>query len=113
MVVTGWGLDKAIYRRGCDGIRHDIWKIPSLRTLVEIRCYFQLMFYGGYMRIVHYTPQPSDYINVGQPAFVYPADHTSPLVSNTTWARTSDVRAYDAKTGVFVTLNSCYIPTSL
>lgn len=65
------------------------------------------------MKIVHYAPAPTDHIRVGEQAKVFPTDHTSPLVSNETWAMTSTVKAYDPDTGVFVTLNSCYIPETL
>lgn len=61
-------------------------------------------------RTVHYKLGDMSYIKAGQKARVYPVDHTSQLVSNTTLVLTSEVRVYDKTTGVFETENSVYIP---
>lgn len=61
------------------------------------------------MKIVHYRNPVGDIV-VGQSAFVFPIDHTSSLVSNTTMVRTSAVKEYDPKSGVFVTQNNVYVP---
>ena len=42
--------------------------------------------------------------------FVYPVDHTSPLVSNTKACLTSPVIFIDTESGEFHTLNSIYKP---
>ena len=44
---------------------------------------------------------------VGQSAEVIPLDHTSPLVSNNRWARTSTVIRVEGTT--FETLNTIYV----
>lgn len=62
------------------------------------------------MKIVHYQKAMGLQFTVHGSAMVYPIDHTSPLVSNTTVAMTSKVQAHDEASGVFVTLNSLYIP---
>jgi hypothetical protein len=59
--------------------------------------------------VVHYTPSSDDVIVYGQSAWVYPVDHTSPLVSNTKIVRTSPVVAI-GHSGQFETLNSVYKP---
>ena len=65
-------------------------------------------------KIVRYRPcNDNGLITVGKCAYVYPVDHTSPLVSNQTLAKTSTVLYYDAATGVFETLNSVYQPVTV
>ena len=55
--------------------------------------------------------RPSNFpIVEGTSAWVYPVDHTSPMVSNKQIARTSRVLSYDRHTGVFETMNSIYKP---
>jgi hypothetical protein len=58
--------------------------------------------------VVHYVPNKYQSINVGYGACIIPIDHQSYLVSNTTWAMTSQVIRYNRKTGEFETLNSIY-----
>lgn len=55
-----------------------------------------------------------DHLAVGQPAYVLPVDHPSPLVSNSCWAKTSDV--IDIRQGgicalgpTFETQNTIYV----
>ena len=54
---------------------------------------------------VHY--REANNVVVGQSANVLPLDHTSPLVSNGRWARTSTVQRVDGDT--FETLNTIYV----
>ena len=49
-------------------------------------------------------------ITVGDSAWVTPINHMSKLVSNERTSKTSIVQAYDPRSGVFITLNSIYIP---
>ena len=49
-------------------------------------------------------------VRVGDRAFVVPVDHTSPYVSNGTWATTTPVVSFDPATGVFETANTIYVP---
>lgn len=58
--------------------------------------------------VVHYRSAGRSII-VGHSALVYPVDHMSPLVSNTTIAHTSRVIAI-RENGEFETLNSIYKP---
>lgn len=65
--------------------------------------------------VVHYTPNPKQYIPVhpGGSALVWPVDHTNHVpgqrVSNSTWCTTSEVvRVGD--NGEFETLNTIYKP---
>lgn len=62
------------------------------------------------MKVVHYDGNKGIQVMPGGGAMVYPLDHTSPHVTNTKVAFTSKVQAHDEKSGVFVTLNSLYIP---
>ena len=60
-------------------------------------------------KTVMYKPHPEQIIEPGYPAVVWPIDHTSDLVSNTTWVITSKVQiAYS--NGEFETENSHYYP---
>lgn len=61
-------------------------------------------------QIVHYDSATTKKIKVGEPALVFPLDHTSDYVSNLTMTRTSTVVSYNKKTGEFETLNTLYIP---
>lgn len=60
--------------------------------------------------IVHYYIR-SERLVIGEPAFVMPVDHPSPLVSNTTLARTSPVVWISSDRTLFDTLNTHYIST--
>lgn len=46
-------------------------------------------------------------IRIGEPAYILPVDHPSPLVSNETMARTSKVIAFNQEG--FETMNTLYI----
>ena len=58
--------------------------------------------------VVSYLPSKYDVIKVGVPAFVFPMDHPSELVSNTQMIQTSTVVAYDKIDGSFETQNTRY-----
>ena len=60
--------------------------------------------------IVHFSHLVGEVV-VGQPAWVYPIDHTSPLVSNRGICRTSTVQKVISE-DEFFTLNSHYIKNS-
>lgn len=60
---------------------------------------------------VHYDKgRGTTEIVVGESCTLYPLDHPSPYVSNTTYAYTSPVVAYDSATGEIETQNMVYIP---
>lgn len=60
--------------------------------------------------IVFYKGNENPYIVVGGRGFVFPINHPSELVSNTSWIQTSPVLSYDRLTGVFETENTIYKP---
>ncbi len=60
--------------------------------------------------IVHYYADKGTFIKKGMGAMVYPVDHTSPHVSNSSFCHTSKVIRYDEDTGEFETQNSIYKP---
>ena len=59
---------------------------------------------------VNYKPTATQFIRVGESACVFPINHESNLVSNTTLIATSEVINYDKETGRFETRNTVYIP---
>ena len=61
-------------------------------------------------RVVHYLTDHWNAITIGYPAFVWPIDHTSPLVSNTKLVETSMVLSHNKESGRFETENSIYLP---
>ena len=62
-------------------------------------------------KVVTYKPGPS-MIVLGLSALVRPVNHTSELVSNTKYVRTSPVIKYDSSSGRFETENSIYVPST-
>jgi hypothetical protein len=66
-------------------------------------------------KLVMYHPRPGlDYIQVGLRASVVPLDHPDTVfVTNGYEAITSAVQWYNEETGVFETLNSRYVPSTL
>jgi hypothetical protein len=58
--------------------------------------------------VVHYVKHKYQEIFVGHAAVIWPLDHPSNLVSNTTSVRTSTVLSYDTTTGTFETKNTIY-----
>ena len=59
--------------------------------------------------VVLYRPHKHQHISVGAPAVVWPTNHPSLLVSNTTYCHTSVVQRLDAD-GEFETANTIYRP---
>ncbi len=59
--------------------------------------------------VVNYRPHEDQHIALGQSALVWPDNHPSWLVSNTTYCRTTVVERLDAD-GEFETLNTIYRP---
>lgn len=59
---------------------------------------------------VEYNPYKGYRIVVGESAYVYPLNHPSPTVTNSTVVATSPVVSYNASTGVFETKNTIYTP---
>lgn len=57
---------------------------------------------------VHYKEVSA--IVIGESTYVFPVDHPSSYVSNTTYTRTSKVVAHDPETGRFETKNTIYVP---
>ena len=56
---------------------------------------------------VRYKNHPKNYIKVGDGAVIQPINHTSHLVSNHTWVRTSEV--LKVTNNGFETLNTIYV----
>jgi hypothetical protein len=63
--------------------------------------------------VVHYAKGSNDKIAVGSHVTLWPLNHTSELVSNEAFARTSTVKAVHGTEGVFETQNSIYVPITL
>lgn len=61
---------------------------------------------------VQYKPTEDQFIRVGFSACVFPINHRSDLVSNTTKVITSTVVSYDKGSGKFETQNTVYIPAT-
>jgi hypothetical protein len=61
--------------------------------------------------IVHYNPDKSQYIKVGNSAFIFPIDHQSEFVSNMCIATTSKVIKME-EGGRFETENTLYVPAT-
>lgn len=59
---------------------------------------------------VKYKSGTLAFTGIGSPAFLFPIDHPSPLVTNTGPVRTSYVVAYDKETGTLETENTIYTP---
>lgn len=63
-------------------------------------------------KVVHYDPSIKPVVVVGCPTILVPIDHPDDVnVTNTRPARTSDVIAYDERTGRIETMNTIYLPT--
>lgn len=59
--------------------------------------------------VVRYRSKPMEKLVVGWPAYVYPIDHPSDLVSNTKLIRTSPVVSIGPRLGEFETENTRYV----
>ena len=61
-------------------------------------------------RTVQYVIDDSSFIAVGHGAYVFAVDHYSPLTDGFGPVHTTEVQAYDKRTGVFETKNTIYVP---
>lgn len=61
--------------------------------------------------VVHYAH--SELVKLGSPALVWPVDHPSIKITNTTCVITSAVVKHDIKTGIFETQHTIYKPVEV
>lgn len=61
-------------------------------------------------KTVQYVMDENSFIIPGHGAVVFAVDHYSPLTDGFGLVRTTEVQAYDKRTGVFETKNTIYVP---